>query len=49
MYESLDSQQKQSFVRYRDSISGIHIITYDEVLESLKNLHFTLNEMKNDE
>lgn len=49
MYESLDSQQKQSFVRYRDSISGIHIITYDEVLESLKNLHFALNEMKNDE
>lgn len=48
-YESLNSQQKQSFVRYRDGISGIHIITYDEVLASLKNLHSTLNKVKNDE
>lgn len=49
MYECLDSQQKQSFDRYRDSISGIHIITYDEVLASLKNLHSTLNKVKSDE
>lgn len=48
-YESLNSQQKQSFVRYRDGISGIHIITYDEVLASLKNLYSTLNKVKNDE
>lgn len=38
----LDEAQKASFGRYRDGLHDVEVLTFDEVLERLKNLHQVL-------
>lgn len=41
---SLNHEQTASFVRYRDGLSGIEVLTYDEVVTRLESLHSMLTE-----
>lgn len=44
--DSLNQLQKESFVRYRHGLHGIEVITFDEVLERLRDLHEMLQESR---
>lgn len=43
-FDALSPQQRQSFLRYREGLVGIDILTYDEVLERLRGLHTVLSQ-----
>lgn len=43
---NLTAQQRISFNHYRNSLHGIQIVTYDEVLSSIKSLHTMLTAAK---
>lgn len=43
---NLTAQQRISFNHYRNSLHGIQIVTYDEVLSSIKSLHEMLTTAK---
>lgn len=47
-FATLDPQQRQSFLRYRDGLVGVEILTYDEVLERLRGLHTALRHVHDD-
>lgn len=44
--KNLTAQQRISFNHYRNSLHGIQIVTYDEVLSSIKSLHTMLTDAK---
>lgn len=41
-FEELSSSQQDSFLRYRDGLNGVDILTFDEVLERLRGLREVL-------
>ncbi|MFC7485417.1 Shedu anti-phage system protein SduA domain-containing protein [Knoellia sp. CPCC 206453] len=40
---NLSNEEKESFMRYRAGLSGVEVITYDEILERLKGLKSLLS------